>query len=405
MIHVCFGLYDKSGKYSKFVGATMASIFEKTSSLVTIHILHDATLTNDNRDKFSYLAGRYGQHVKFYDVEKICPEEIAFLHEKLADKINSRFSVGTFYRLLMKKILAPLGIEKVIYLDADIIVNLDIAELWQQDLKNLPLAAVPEEIATLGYMIHEKYVFKKNFVNPKNYFCAGVIVFNLNVISENFFRDGVQFLLDYPACESHDQDILNAFFSENYLKLDQKFDSFVQADRRRKFPVVKKIYHYAGRCIELKLDEPYNRLFMDMFALTPWFNVETLSRIGEGFRASNDTFNNLFQQYVKFCLDHRRVFLVDEANLNAVKVIFDIRDDEKIIILKDQNSIIEFMTMMRNQRKQKFFITCLTNYESVKILLGQNGFAEFKDYVNGMFFLTRAQANFSRPEWDLINNM
>ena len=28
MINVCFGLHDADGKYSKFVGATMVSIFE-----------------------------------------------------------------------------------------------------------------------------------------------------------------------------------------------------------------------------------------------------------------------------------------------------------------------------------------------------------------------------------------
>lgn len=27
MVHVCFGLYDKSGHYSKFIGTTMLSIF------------------------------------------------------------------------------------------------------------------------------------------------------------------------------------------------------------------------------------------------------------------------------------------------------------------------------------------------------------------------------------------
>ena len=29
MIHVCFGLYDKDGRYSKFTGTTIASIYKK----------------------------------------------------------------------------------------------------------------------------------------------------------------------------------------------------------------------------------------------------------------------------------------------------------------------------------------------------------------------------------------
>ena len=61
MIHVCFAIYDKTGRYSKFTGTTMLSLFENTTSSVTVHILHDNTLPAENRDKFSYIAGRYGQ--------------------------------------------------------------------------------------------------------------------------------------------------------------------------------------------------------------------------------------------------------------------------------------------------------------------------------------------------------
>ena len=32
MIQVCYGLYDKDGRYSKFTGTSMLSIFENTSA-------------------------------------------------------------------------------------------------------------------------------------------------------------------------------------------------------------------------------------------------------------------------------------------------------------------------------------------------------------------------------------
>ena len=83
MIHVCFGLHDKNGRYSKFTGTAILSLLENTSSEVTIHILHDNTLSTDNHDKFIYLVGRYGQHVKFYNVERVFlqkfPEANTFL--------------------------------------------------------------------------------------------------------------------------------------------------------------------------------------------------------------------------------------------------------------------------------------------------------------------------------------
>ena len=118
---------------------------------------------------------------------------------------------------------------------------MDIDELWRHDLKNFPLAAVPEELATFDMMVDNKFVLNSGRVRKENYFCSGVIVFNLNEIADDFFHDGVQFLVDNPKCESPDQDILNSFFSANYLKLEQKFDSFVPAERLKNFSVAKKI--------------------------------------------------------------------------------------------------------------------------------------------------------------------
>ena len=125
MIHVCFGLYDKTGRYSKFTGTTICSIFENTTSDVTVHILHDNTLTDDNRDKFIYLASRYGQAVNFYNVDELCAEKLDEFIEYFPTVKGSHVSVGTMYRFLLPEIIAP-EIEKLIYLDSDIIVNLDI---------------------------------------------------------------------------------------------------------------------------------------------------------------------------------------------------------------------------------------------------------------------------------------
>ena len=111
----------------------MLSLFENTNSPVTVHILHDDTLTDDNRDKFIYLAGRYSQAVKFYNVEKICPDKLSAFVELTPEIKNTHVSVGTLYRLLVPQIILS-DIEKIIYLDSDLIVNLDIKELWQIDL-------------------------------------------------------------------------------------------------------------------------------------------------------------------------------------------------------------------------------------------------------------------------------
>ena len=125
MIHVCFGVYDKDGRYSKFTGTAIASIFDNTTSEVTVHILHDNTMTLANYEKFVYLAGKYGQHIKFYNVEKICAEKISRIISMIPAIKTARVSIGALFRLLIHDVI-PIDVKKIIYLDSDIIVNLDV---------------------------------------------------------------------------------------------------------------------------------------------------------------------------------------------------------------------------------------------------------------------------------------
>lgn len=399
MINVCFGLHDVDGKYSKFAGATMASIFENTAAPVTIHILHDATLTVDNRDKFSYIAGKYAQAVKFHNVEEICSDEIKFLREKLADKIKLRFSIGAFYRLLMKKILRA---GKVIYLDADIIVNLDIAELWRQDMKNFPVAAVPEMQATFNRMIKNRFLLNSGRVKPEDYFCSGVMIFNLDAIGENFFREGVQFLADNPKCASPDQDILNAFFSTNYLKLEQKFDSFVLSERGKNPSATGKIYHYAGNCIEPDLSDEYNRLWLENFARTPWFNANVIGRFSEILRAEKQKNLSFVMLMMKISVQHRRAFVAEAKNIPALKSAFAVQDDEPIIEISGKTSLQELLTKMTELRGKKTAFLFHTNFDGLKKFLQDHGFKESRDFIDGRIFLASKKSSNVHEEYKFI---
>ncbi len=57
MIHVCFGLYDPYGTYSKYLGVAICSLFVKAGDEpVTVHIIHDSTLSEENKEKFQHLS-------------------------------------------------------------------------------------------------------------------------------------------------------------------------------------------------------------------------------------------------------------------------------------------------------------------------------------------------------------
>ena len=265
MIHVCYGLYDKDGHYSKFVGTSIISIFENTTADVTVHILHDNTLSIDNRDKFIYLAGRYGQQVKFYNLEKISAEKISYIKDSIPKIASTRYSIGTLYRLLIPAILDS-SVNKAIYLDSDILINIDIAELWRVDISNKALAAVSEANMGLSFEEINVYLLHAHLVEYKNYFNAGVLFLNLEYIRSTYskLQNGFKFVAKFINEDKHvswDQDILNYCFSNDYIKLPLNFNKFVTHARASK-SLIPAIYHYVAQSLSLNISQKHRGLML-----------------------------------------------------------------------------------------------------------------------------------------------
>ena len=389
MIHVCFGLHDKTGRYSKFTGTAMLSLFDNTTSEVTVHILHDNTLTQDNREKFIYLAGRYNQLVKFYNVEELCADKIKKFVELIPSIETSHFSIGTFYRLLMPKII-PADIEKIIYLDSDIVVNLDINELWNFNLKNKVLAGVSERAC--GTETQGMFLCASGIVKHEDYFNAGVLLINLKLFrneEENIMR-GVKFYGKQPECAFFDQDILNYCFAKRSLKLPPDFNVFVVHARRRQEPFGRKIYHYAGKInsFTLGIRDDFYRLWMSYFIRTPFFDEDTVGRLYDGFRQIHVELKNSLAKISALMSGKTRAFFTLPHNVEATKEIFSVRDDEDIILAENQDSLQKLIDAMKLSQGKKLFFIMLPNFPFAA--LTQAGFVYGKDFVNGLEFLSEA---------------
>ena len=229
--------------------------------------MHDNTLTPNNRDKFIYLAGRYGQFVKFYNVEELCADKIQEITALSFE--NSRLTVGALYRLFVPQIL-PNTVNKIIYLDSDIIVNLGIKELWQIDLGDKILAAVPEILTYKTVDMKPGFrLCADDIVKCEDYFNSGVLLIDLRILrgEEDTIMNGAKFTAKYHWFGGYgDQDILNYCFSTRALKLPIKFNRCTFFTRRDgEFSSAGKIYHYAGGSfgfgLGLDLNDSFNRLW------------------------------------------------------------------------------------------------------------------------------------------------
>lgn len=382
MIHVCFALYDKTGHFSKFAGTAMLSLFENIIAppyTVTVHILHDNTLTLDSRDKFSFIAGRYGQLVKFYNVEEHCGDKIEEIKSLLPQAVQSRFSIAMYYRFFISYVLPP-NIDKIIYLDADLVVNLDINELWQIELNEKILGVVPVSFQKLNEPV-------------KDYFNSGVLLINVPAFrkAEKTLNDAIKFMSENPKYEGNDQEILNYCFAKNALKMPMKFNRLVKWCRYyNETRINKMIYHFNShnslRGLGLDINDPFNQLWMSYFIRTPFFDETSIGRLFEGFKKVRDDLIKHRLKLTSIVSGKTRAFFIEPEKIKEMKKFFHIQKHELIIPAENADSLQKLIDAMKDSQGKKIFFILTKNFMKkdfpIDVLVNE-GFADPRDFIKG----------------------
>ena len=283
-VHVALSVYDPSGKYSQHAGVVITSIFENTHNPVIIYILHDETLTEDNKNKFMRTAEKYNQEINLIDlteyVKKLPAQVIKFFNGK-------HISIGAFYRLMMPEIFPEL--DKIIYLDCDTVVNLDIVSLWQIDIKNYCLVAVADQY--IKSQLNRKFLklisvmsveFWAMNISGNNYFNSGVLVLNLHEIRKtgNLIENAVKWFTKYSKISSFgDQDFLNAFFHKQTLLIDSRFN---KCNPQIQENIQNEIIHTPGELKTWRVDGmPVQKLYWNFYIKSAWGENKSLEELAE----------------------------------------------------------------------------------------------------------------------------
>jgi lipopolysaccharide biosynthesis glycosyltransferase len=240
----------------------MTSLFQRASSRVLVTILHDATLTDDNRSRFQKTADTWKQEVCFFDVSQL----ISKIGDEI-DRIARRHSRGALFRLLIPDVVDA---AKALYLDCDTAVNMDIAELWNIDLGERSIgAALDKPMIERGQKLHHKIRAWAMRYDRRKYFNAGVLLMNLDRIRQRgglvakasaFFKR-YRWCCDFPA-----QDFLNAFLQGDVLYIDGRFNSFERHD------IGDAILRLTGdnKPWARPLCEPRDYFYWETFARSEW---------------------------------------------------------------------------------------------------------------------------------------
>jgi lipopolysaccharide biosynthesis glycosyltransferase len=182
-------------------------------------------LTKKNQDTLQQMTGIFPNFsIEFIDVTNYIKEYNFFVGTH-----HAGITVETWFRVFIPEICSRIGIEKIIYLDADIICLTDISELFNINIESSCLAAVCDIMGIGGYYSRNRKLPKKKtktIVNGKtivkninSYFNAGILLFNVKNILKNISTKAI---LEFAASKdwaSHDQDVLNILFEDSTVLL------------------------------------------------------------------------------------------------------------------------------------------------------------------------------------------
>ena len=188
--------------YIPFLGVTIQSIIENSSldNVYEIKILY-TNITNNNKQRIMKLA-KENIKIEFVDLN--------YYIDSIKDKLYTRdyYSKSTYFRLFLPNLYPEY--DKVLYFDSDIVLLDDPAKLYNTNLKENLLGAVPDEI--VGFTpIYRDYVEKVIGVDSyKQYFNAGVLIMNLKELRKFNFQEKFLYLLEKVTYSvAQDQDYLN----------------------------------------------------------------------------------------------------------------------------------------------------------------------------------------------------
>ena len=130
------------------------------------------------------------------------------------EQVKSRngINVETYYRILGLQLL-PEEIDRILYLDVDMVIKGSLLPLYETDLRGKAFA-VCEDIFGKINGFHEANKRRLSIPPEYSYFNAGVMLFNLTLLREENAADRMleRIYCDYERYEYNDQDVMNEMY-------------------------------------------------------------------------------------------------------------------------------------------------------------------------------------------------
>ncbi len=221
--------------YIPFLAVTLTSIkkYANPAREYAISILNTG-ISEEHRTRIKSSLEREGFKIDFFDISRQV--------EKISKKLHTRdyYSKTTYYRLFIPELYPEL--EKALYLDCDLVLCSDVAELYDVELGDNLVGAISDGFVSCVPRLHGYVTERIGVQNPEDYFNAGVLLMNLKEMRKAFFEKKFVSLLEKITFDvAQDQDYLNAICNGRRLVIGDMWNCMPGFYEKNAKP---KLIHY-----------------------------------------------------------------------------------------------------------------------------------------------------------------
>lgn len=206
IINIAYGIDDN---YARCMATSIASFCINNKNKNFSFYIVASDLSDKTKIKLKILAKDYNINIIIYEINKDFFRDMPIVHE---------ISLATYFRILLPNLV--LDVEKLYYIDADIVCLKDADILFNIDLEANIIAAVPDS---------KKMNIKRNAalkLKQHIYFNAGVLVIDIKKWNNNDTSDRILEVINKykDVIKYEDQDALNMVLSKKVRYISKKFN-------------------------------------------------------------------------------------------------------------------------------------------------------------------------------------
>lgn len=205
-------LFSSDDNYARHLGVAMYSLMTQNQKVEKLHFyVVDNQISLDNKSRLE-------QEVREFSNSSITFISFDSYVKRLHLDMVWPISMSAYARLFAAEILSE-DIDRVLYLDCDMVINHDLIELWEFELGDFCIGAVQDQVSS-------KVKESVGMHSENQYFNSGMLLIDLKKWRDNTICSRIlRFLAERRGrVVHHDQGVLNAIFCNKWFRLPLKYN-------------------------------------------------------------------------------------------------------------------------------------------------------------------------------------